>query len=199
MPYVESSVRSREFVAAARRLMSRDGVAKASMRAVAAEAGTPLGTLQHVFSTKEQLIRAVIDDVMDEIADVLRDSAQVDRGLAHAIRHGITDFWDQLVESRIEVQVMQYELLNQMLRTPGQEDLARWQYQRYTDVVADWCREAAERAGETSALEYDQLARLLLATVDGLTMQYACAPDAERARRDLERTVEACVLLAGVG
>ena len=150
MPYVEASVRSRQFVAAARRVMSRQGVASTALRAVAAEAEVPLGTLQYVFPSKELLLRAVIEDVIEEIATVLGDTVEINHGLAHAIRQGLTVFWAQLVTDQINLQMMQFELLNYALRQPGLEEMARWQYQRYAEVVARWCETAAVNAGEVS-------------------------------------------------
>lgn len=198
MPYVEASVRSRQFVAAARRVMSRQGVASTALRAVAAEAEVPLGTLQYVFPSKEQLLRAVIEDVIDEIAAVLTDAVETNSGLAHAIRQGLTVFWSELVVDQISLQLMQFELLNYALRQPGLEHLAQWQYQRYAEAIATWCEAAAISAGEQSAVPYDRLARIILAGVDGLTMQYACDPDDQRARADLDTVAEMVIALAQV-
>lgn len=198
MPYVEASVRSKQFVAAARRVMTRDGVASTSLRAVAAEAEAPLGTLQYVFPSKEQLLRAVIEDVIEEIADVLMAGVEVNSGLAHAIRQGLSIFWSQLVVDQINLQVMQFELLNYALRQPGLEQMAQWQYQRYAEAIAQWCETAATNAGEVSAVPYDRLARIILANVDGLTMQYACDPDDRRAHADLDTVADMVVALARV-
>lgn len=198
MPYVEASVRSRQFVAAARRVMSRQGVASTALRAVAAEAEVPLGTLQYVFPSKELLLRAVIEDVIEEIATVLGDSVEINHGLAHAIRQGLTVFWAQLVTDQINLQMMQFELLNYALRQPGLEEMARWQYQRYAEVVARWCETAAVNAGEVSAVPFDRLARIILAGVDGLMMQYACDPDEQRARADLDTVIDMVIALAKV-
>lgn len=144
MPYVEASVRSRQFVAA-RTVMARDGVAAMTLRAVAAEVEVSLGTLRYAFPSKELLLRAVIEDVVDEIARVLTNSVQVDRGLAYAIRQGLTTFWSQLVADQINLQIMQGELLNYALRQPGHEGTARWQYERYVGVIADGCRDDVRR------------------------------------------------------
>jgi AcrR family transcriptional regulator len=196
--YVESSVRRGQLVAAARRAHARDGVAKTSLRAVAAEAGVPLGTMQYVFPSKEQLLRAVIEDVVQEIAEVLGQSPQLDGGLEHAIREGLTTFWSQLVSGHTGLQLMQYELTTYALRASGQEGLARWQYERYSRVVAEWCQQAAERAGETCAAPFAQLARVLVAGVDGLILQHVSDPDESRSRGDLEAMIEMLVSLAGV-
>jgi AcrR family transcriptional regulator len=198
MVYVEATVRRGQLVAAARAALAREGVARTSLRVVAAEAGVPLGTLQHVFKSKEQLLRAVIEDVVDEIARVLEESAELENGLAHAIRRGLTTFWSRLVADQRGLQVMQYELTTYALRTAGQEGLARWQYERYCSTVAEWCHQAALRAGETPAVPVDRLARVIVAGVDGLILQHVCSPDETRSREDLDAVIEMVISLAGV-
>lgn len=198
MPYVAASERTRQGIAAARTVMARDGVAATTVRAVAAEAGIPLGTLQYVFPTKEQLLRAVIEDVVDEIAAVLAEFLPTTGGLEHAIREGIEAFWTHLVSDQAPLQLMQGELLNHSLRTPAHAHLAAWQYDRYRTVLAQWCERAATEAGETTAIGFDQLGRVLLAGIDGLILQYVCEPDDERARRDLAVVVEMAVHAAGI-
>ena len=196
MPYVESALRTRQAVAAARAVLMRDGVGRTTMRAVAAEAAIPLGTLQYVFPTKQGLLQAVIEDVVDEIADVLRRSAETEAGLEHAIRGGMRNFWAQLVVDHRGLQLMQYELVTHALRTPGMENLSRWQYERYSEVVADWCLEAASRAGEACSVPFDRLARVLIAGVDGLILQHVIEPDPRRSADDLESLIAMIVALA---
>lgn len=194
--YVQAAVRSKQLVSAARTVLCRDGVSRTSLRMIAAEAGVPLGTLQHVFPSKEQLLRAVIEDVVDDIAGVLKRSAEVDRGLAHAIGGGLTNFWNELVNNHNDLQLVLYELVTHALRTPGLESLARAQYDLYERIVAQWCQEAAAAAGEQCAIPYGRLARIIVANVDGLVLQYVCDPDAARAREDLDTVIGMIVGLA---
>jgi AcrR family transcriptional regulator len=196
--YIDSAVRSRQIIAAARAVLTRDGVARTTIRAVADEARIPLGTLQHVFPTKQKLLRAVTEDVVEEIAEVLRNSADLDGGLEHAIRQGVREFWRSLVVDENNLQLVQLELVVQSLRTEGLEDLARWQYRRYTEVVAQWCEQAAVRAQETCAVGYQRLARLIIAGVDGLIVQYVVDPDADRAEEDLDALVDMVIGRAAV-
>lgn len=195
MVYLDAATRRPQLIAAARAAFARDGVSRSSLRAVAAEADVPLGTLQHVFPTKEQLLRAVVEDVVEEIADVLAGTADAEHGLAHAIRTGVTGFWQTLVAGRRDLQVMQYELTLHALRTPGYDDLARRQYARYTEVVADWCARAAG-ADTPPRVTPDRLARLMVAGVDGLILQYASDPDPARAEADVDLLIEALVAVA---
>jgi len=77
MVYVEAAVRRRQLVASARSVLMRDGVARTSLRAIAEEAGIPLGTLQYVFPSKDLLLRAVIEDVVDELAALLKEDVEL--------------------------------------------------------------------------------------------------------------------------
>jgi AcrR family transcriptional regulator len=184
MVYVESAVRSRQIVAAARVVITRDGVAGTTVRAVAQEAGIPLGTLQYVFPAKQQLLRAVIEDLVEELASNLLSSVSPDADLEYAIGHGIRTFWNDLVVGDAEgVQLAQYELTTYALRTAGLEELARWQYERYTDVVAGWLQRAA------TPVDARRLARLMVAGIDGLILQYVANPDPDRGRDDVEAMI----------
>jgi AcrR family transcriptional regulator len=184
MVYVESAVRSRQIVAAARAVITRDGVAGTTVRAVAQEAGIPLGTLQYVFPAKHQLLRAVIEDLVEELADNLMSSVPPGCDVEYAIGHGIRTFWNDLVIGDAEgVQLTQYELTTYALRTAGLEELARWQYERYTDVVAGWLQRAA------TPVDARRLARLVIAGIDGLILQYVVNPDPDRGREDVEAMI----------
>ena len=198
MPYVEASARKKQLAEAAQAVLIRDGVAGLTMRAVAKEAGVLLGTVTYVFPSKEMLLRAVIEDVVAGIADVLKSSlaTATGRGLEHAIRDGVQRFWATLVEDQEGLQIIQYELTIYALRTPGLESMARWQYDRYARIVAAWCQEAASNAGETCAVPFDTLARVLVAGIDGLILQFVCDPDMTRSREDLQAVIEMAVSLA---
>ena len=198
MVYVSAPVRRQQIVAAARRVMARDGVADASLRSVAAEAEVPLGTMQHAFKSKRELLQAVVDDVNDEIADVLGTSTTSDGGLEEVIRGNLTTFWSSLVKGHSELQLMQYELTTHALRSAGHERLANWQYRRYSENVARWCEDAAAQAGEQCAVPFEQLARLIVAGLDGLILQHLCDPDDRRSAQDLEALINMAVSLADI-
>ncbi|MGB3334146.1 MAG: TetR/AcrR family transcriptional regulator [Mycobacterium sp.] len=196
MAYVKASEREGQIVAAAMRVLRDVGVAGTTLRGVAAEAGIPLGTLHYVFPSKDLLLRAVIAAVMDDVVDAVRADLQLDRGVAHALRQGVTNFWSTLVESDTGLQIMQYELAMYSVRSEGSGGLAQLQYERYTALVTQFCAQAAQAAGERCAVDFDSLGRLALALVDGLIVQYVTSPDSERARRDLDRAVDMVVRFA---
>lgn len=196
MAYIKATEREGQIVAAAMRVLSDVGVAGTTLRGVAAEAGIPLGTLHYVFPSKDQLLRAVIAAVMDDVVDAVRADLQLDRGVAHALRQGVTNFWSTLVENDTGLQIMQYELAMYSVRSEGSGGLAQLQYERYTALVTEFCAQAAQAAGERCAVDFDSLGRLALALVDGLIVQYVTNPDSGRARRDLDRAIEMIVQFA---
>src|SRR5215204_4913433 len=137
MTYVRSAARRTQLVAAARAVLCRNGVAGTTLRAVAAEARVPLGTLHYVFPTKDQLLSAVVEDIRDEVSAVFR-SAEIDGGLEHAIRQGVENYWQRLVVNQPELALMRHEVFVYALRTPGLERLARRQIDGYARIVAEW-------------------------------------------------------------
>lgn len=158
----------------------------------------PLGTLHYAFPSKELLIKAVIEDVMEEISEVLRRAADIGGGLENTIRRGIETYWSELVLDQPELHLMQHELFIYALRTPGLANLGRWQIENYSRIVAAWCQEAASDAGEVSAVPFDTLARVIVASNIGVVLQYLADPDPARCRRDLQAVIEMVVNLADV-
>jgi AcrR family transcriptional regulator len=195
VPYVKASDRRRQLVAAARAVLCRDGVAGTTLRAVAAEAQVPLGTLHYIFPAKEQMITAVLEDVQEEVSAVF-EAADVGAGLGNAIRHGLQSYWAQLVVDDPQLALMRHELFAYALRTPGQRHLARWQIDGYTRIVAQWCQQAAGNAGEVCAVPFDTLARVLVGGVMGAVLEYLSDQDQARSQRDLNALADMLVALA---
>ncbi|MBJ8339422.1 TetR/AcrR family transcriptional regulator [Antrihabitans sp. YC3-6] len=196
MGYVKAVERREQIVEAAIRVLSSVGVPNTTLRAIAVEAGVPLGTLHYVFPSKDEMLRAVIAALIDEVLVAVKSGLELDRGLAHALRHGVFRFWDTLVEGGVGVQVMQYELAMYSVRSEGSGGLAQLQFERYTALVSEFCEQAANAANESCAVDFGTLGRLSLAVLDGVIVQYVTNPDSVRARRDLERAIEMVVKYA---
>ncbi|MCP4846269.1 MAG: TetR/AcrR family transcriptional regulator [Actinomycetia bacterium] len=83
-------IRRSDLLGVAARVIGRDGLAKASMRGIAREAGVSLGTLQNHFPTKETLWKAVIDELIAP-AEVKFHEASDPTGLVtEVVRHRLT-------------------------------------------------------------------------------------------------------------
>ena len=157
----------------------------------------PLGTLHYVFATKELLITAVLEDIRDEVSAVF-EATETSAGLEAAIRDVVQNYWKQLVVEDPALAIMRHELFVYALRTPGLENLARRQIEGYTRIVAEWSQEAAGKAGETCAVPFDTLARVLVGSVIGIVLHYLSDHDRTRSERDLLAAIEMLVRLADV-
>ena len=194
MVYVRAIERKQQIVDATIAVLRETGVAGLTLRAVAAAAEIPLGTLHYVFPSKDQLLRSVIDVVIKDLTAVLRAEVELHRGLEHAVRQATSSFWTRLVENDVHGQIMQYELTTYSLRC--ESTLARSQYDHYIAVMSELYEQAAQSAGEQCDIAFDELARLSVATTDGLILQYLANPDHGRAMQDLERLARMLISLA---
>ena len=68
-PLTRAQRRSRQLLTAAARLMERDGSQAVSMQAVAEEAGVSVGLIYRYFGGKDDLLLAVIVDVLEAFAE----------------------------------------------------------------------------------------------------------------------------------
>jgi AcrR family transcriptional regulator len=108
---VDRDARRQSFVEAVWRIAERDGAERVSMRAIAAEAGTSLGMLQHHFADKDEILVAAIRSRLEaKSAQLARavgrlgpdaDPAQV---LAVALRHRLPLTRSLLVEAQVLTQ-----------------------------------------------------------------------------------------------
>ena len=197
MAYVKASARRLQLAAAARTVLTRDGVAGTTCARSRPKAGVPLGTLHYVFPSKELMIRAVIEDVRDETSALLGRCGQ-EIGLELAHRRGLRAFWEQQIVGDPRAPVMRHELFLYAVRTPGLESLARWQMEGYARIVAEWCQEAANNAGEVCEVPFDVLGRAVVGGTFGVAMRCLADRDQARSLRDLEAVAEMVVRLAAV-
>ncbi|MGW4028806.1 TetR/AcrR family transcriptional regulator [Streptomyces sp. NPDC004838] len=194
--YVKADTRRRQLVTAARRVVARQGLAASTLRAVAAEAGVALGTVHYAFPSKEQLLHAVLEDVVEDISTVLREASETSTDLESGILSGARTIWSAVFKGEPDEHLMQYELSIWALRTAGMADMARWQYDRYLDLITMHWQQVAARVGVTLAVPAEQLARLQLAGTDGLLLQYLVSRDARRSLADQETLVRQLVRYA---
>ncbi|MFF7640870.1 TetR family transcriptional regulator C-terminal domain-containing protein [Streptomyces canus] len=179
--------RREELIAAAFRVMVRDGVTKATTRAIVGEAKMPLGVFHYCFSSREELLQEVLTRFTDRSAEAARKAFQEDGDLGTRISKSLSAFWDGVELSPGEHQVS-YELTHYALRQAGFEELARRQYQSYRDAHHALLVEAAESEGFRWTVPVPVLARYLNAVLDGLTLSWLVDRESEDSREVLRLT-----------
>jgi AcrR family transcriptional regulator len=197
VPRISADKRREQFVEAAIKVMSREGLEAATTRRIAEEAGAPKGSFHYLFRDKKELLTAVVAAINLQVEQVLREAIDPRKGLAAAIEDGLHAFWTHVM-SDDGLQLMQYELVIFGRRTPGFEWVASWLYTRYEATAREVFGAAALHEKEPLAVDIGDLSRFLVAAVDGLIIQYEVHRDHEQSQRDLATLLRSACLLAGV-
>jgi len=169
---------SDELVAAALRVIGRHGVAAATTRRIADEAGVPLGTVHYWFADKEQLLAEVVRVVVEQLEDAsaLADPTETPAG-PDELRGALGAAFATIADDDPGVQLGYYELTALALRTPRMRELARTQYRSYRELAARALTPALEGMEPDRAAA---LAELVMVAFDGLTLSYLADPEGTR-------------------
>lgn len=161
------------------RVIARRGVDGATTRAICAEAGVTLSTFHYVFATRDELLAALVERGTDkELAAVeaaLGEGAQeLSRGrdgLVAVMRTALGAYIDGVEADPDREQAM--ISLNQYARqTDGLSDLGTQMYLRYYAALAEALDTVAAATGTSWDRPAAELAPLVLAATDGITLSY---------------------------
>jgi AcrR family transcriptional regulator len=206
MAHVPATVRRAQIIEAATAVIARDGVAGATTRAIAREAGVTLATLHYVFATKDDVLAGVLETLMGKAKQTIDQSKRQSdvtqpgsrKGLAGAL-HGLAQAYWTMIQDDLGSQRVQYELTLHALRTPQAADMGRALYDYYLDAAETLIRDTCERTGETIHAPVRDLAHLTVAGIDGILLQNLVRADHEQARRSLDNLIRAVLALATSG
>ena len=181
--------RREKLVEAAIRVMTREGVAKATTRAIAAEADMPLGVFHYAFRSKQELMAMVTETIARQSkADI--DEAVLSghsANLEELILAGLCAYFDHVVDHPQE-HLVTYELTTTALRDPELEDVAKRQYDYYLEENEKLVAAVAELVG----VEFDDpipvVSRFVFSTMDGLALNWLARGDEEEAHEVLRLT-----------
>ena len=157
--------RSETILDAAERLLVDEGHAALSLRAVAQRAGIRLGNLQYYFSTREELVRALLARILERAT--LRIEERM--GAAGEGPGALEAALEPLLEEQLDPASYRlfYDLWALAAREPAIAAELRTFYTRYTAAVAKLLRQAAP---ELSRAEARARAELLVALLEGLSL-----------------------------
>lgn len=185
MARMTASDRRVELVEAAIKVMARDGVAKATTRAIVAEAGMPLGVFHYCFDSREQLLQLVTSTITQRNVAAARAAFRNEGSLRDNIRESLQVFW-RGVESNPGENLLGYELTQYALRTKGLEDVARQQYAQYLQAHAEFLETAADAGGIEWTVPIPVLARYVNALLDGLTICWVVDRESDQSQAVLD-------------
>ncbi len=171
MPRLAVAERRRLLLAAAARVMAREGIARTTTRAITAEAGMPRGSFHYCFRSKDELLRELITVVVSGMAGAARDAPSPGDDLPRSLQSGLRALWRTVTESPDE-QLVLYELTTYALRDPATAKLAEWQYETYYQHATEYLNFLARHASISWSLPMPTLARLFVTVIDGLSLNW---------------------------
>ncbi|WEH13051.1 TetR/AcrR family transcriptional regulator [Streptomyces sp. VNUA24] len=196
MAHVSAAERRPQLINAAIDLMTREGVAAGSTRAIAAELGVAQATVHYTFGTKEDLYRAVMEQLTHDLIEQVEGAVPDGAGFEETVAALASALWRTLREQPTSHQLLT-ELSMFALRTPRLREALEGHYREVMGVTTKLVAEAAERTGHQLARSAETIARLFLAGFDGLSVQHLSLRDEEAELDCLQALVSAAVALAG--
>ena len=189
MARMSADERRAELLAAALRVMSRDGVAAGTTRAIAAEAGMVLATFHYCFRSRNELLRELIVMLAEIEREAARAAMQPGRDIRGTLGQALNGYLEHLEKNPGHEQVL-FELNHHALRTPELRDLADEQYRQYYESATILLTTAADLAGVEWQLEMPVLARMVVTMIDGATTTWLVDHDTEKTQAVLEVMLE---------
>jgi AcrR family transcriptional regulator len=191
VPRIPATERRDALARAALTVISRDGLAAATTRAIVAEAGMPLASFHYAVASRDELLRDVIALVVAEegtaaLAPLLAQAGSI-REAARLAFFGYLEF----VRNDPGHEQAMFELTQYALRTPGLDDLPAEQYARYHLLAVELLDVVTLQFQPEWTVPVRDLARLLVSLTDGLTLAWLADRDDAAAARAIELAADA--------
>jgi AcrR family transcriptional regulator len=184
MPRVPAELRRRQLVAAAFRVIGRDGFAGATTRRVCAEAGAPLASFHYWFASKQELLTELTEQTMAGLVAAQQVTPLLDtveRSLVAALRH----YW-RTVEDDPNRESVLMALTQHALRESSLDGVAQRQYLAYHDTARATLEAIAKGCGVSWSMPVEQVARMLVVITDGVTLAWLVDHDSTAALAALD-------------
>lgn len=190
MPRIPAPERRSALVHAALTVVAERGVAAATTRAIVAEAGMSLASFHYAFASRDELMAELIRYVVsqEEVA-ILGGGEQTglpkDATMRDFIYAGLQGYLDLLRTDPLREKAM-FELTHFALRSPEMTYLAKEQYDHYYSLAAASLEQAAVWGGCEWQRPVAEVARILVAVTDGLTIAWLVNRDDKAATSIIE-------------
>lgn len=166
------------------------GLAAITTRKIAAKAEVNLATLHYYFESKDALLIGALEQIIKQMSAALRMGLAEQHDLKACIDSVARNSW-RLIRDTRNIQILQYELTLYTLRNAEAQDLARFQYDAYCKLYEEAFRQGLAAGAEAASPQLADLARFVVAGMDGLILQYLVDPDEARSERGLNQLIRA--------
>jgi len=162
---------ARHLLAAARRLLIRDGYGALTFAAIAAEADEAKGSIGYHFGNKDGLMAALVDSLVHDANRALIRESEAQPTAAAKV-HVLMDGESRIVADAESFQAF-FEILPHALRDPALRRRVATLYDGYRETVS----RCVDDTGATRARRLRPFGMLMIAIVDGLAIQHGLDPD----------------------
>lgn len=182
---VDAAERRAQVAAAARAVIARDGLDGASVRRVAAEAGSSTTAVTHYFADKQELLAAAVQDAYAAVAARMLACVEAGPGGLPTLRAVLLEALPLDAERAAEARVWM-AFWAMAVTHPALREVQGAGYREWRDVVARMLSEAAARDEVRADLDLTGVAEQLMCLVDGLLMQASLEPQRLPPARQVE-------------
>lgn len=217
MARMSAEERRHALVEAAIEVMKRRGVANTSTRDIVAEAGMQIGVFHYCFESKEHLVREVMARITERSYTAVGGAlGEVEPGAA-MVHAAVMAYWHHIQDDPNE-HLLTYELTTHALRNlraDGDDDwagdvvararkgdqvpdAAQAQYRHYLTSMEGLLGTMAEACETSFRTPLPAIARLTLAAIEGITLQWLVDADDDAAQASLRVLADVLVWDAGL-
>ncbi|WP_026373557.1 TetR/AcrR family transcriptional regulator [Agrococcus lahaulensis] len=190
-----ASARRQDLVEAGLRVIAREGMHGATVRAIVAEAGVPLATFHYIFASRDEMI----GEAYAYIAEVPGTGAALPDGatLEDVVRASFLRWFERFLEHpEYELAIM--EVMAYCSRTPSLAHLPGKVQEHYLEALGELLEHVRSELGIAApAVPTRDVARLVLHATDGLTYAWLRTRDSDASLRWIDAVVP--MLAAALG
>ncbi len=152
---------------------ARHGFAGAVLDDIAADAGYTRGAITSHFGGKEDLFLAAVDRHLERMMTSFDEALTSHERIDPLLVERLADRWRGLTSTDRNAAALNYEFSLYLLRNPDARDRVELRRQQTINKIAAYIEKQVRRLGGELQMPADTLARLLVASTEGILMRGA--------------------------
>lgn len=186
--YLRSPARRSQLIDVAIELMADRGLAEVSIRDVAAAAGVPFSSITYHFGTKDKLLEEVMETMVEKFCDRMVLAGLSGTSLQEVLQRSVTEIAAGTGYGPGHHMLL-LEFTLYAARRP-ESGLARRQYESYEAAGSRVIDAICAQTGTTFEGDRAPVVRLLIALLEGSTLQQLAAGEPSTARAVIEHLID---------